>query len=108
MKSEQFATTLKMRRNTNRINTFIVDESIMDKTKECKVRIVMILAILDDHPLIRQGVKSVLVPILKDVEGIEFVNLTSKDVVRHELVQKIIKAYEKHEDSKNINFGGKG
>ncbi len=33
--------------------------------------------------------------ILKDVEGIEFVYLTDQDVVRHELVQKIIKAYEK-------------
>ncbi|MFA6308221.1 MAG: PhoH family protein [Clostridia bacterium] len=33
--------------------------------------------------------------ILKDVEGIEFSFLTEKDVVRHELVRKIIKAYEK-------------
>ena len=31
--------------------------------------------------------------ILKDIEGIKFVYLTGKDVVRHELVQKIIKAY---------------
>ncbi len=33
--------------------------------------------------------------ILKDVEGIEFSILTDKDVIRHELVRKIIKAYEK-------------
>ncbi len=32
--------------------------------------------------------------VLRDVEGIEFVHLTDQDVVRHELVQKIIKAYE--------------
>ncbi len=32
--------------------------------------------------------------ILADVEGIEFVNFDQKDVVRHELVQKIIRAYE--------------
>lgn len=32
--------------------------------------------------------------ILKDIKGIEFVQLSEKDVVRHELVQKIIKAYE--------------
>ncbi len=32
--------------------------------------------------------------ILSDVEGIEFVNFDQKDVVRHELVQKIIRAYE--------------
>jgi phosphate starvation-inducible PhoH-like protein len=33
--------------------------------------------------------------ILKDIEGLEFVYLTDKDVVRHPLVQKIIRAYEK-------------
>ena len=32
--------------------------------------------------------------ILKHIEGIKFVNLTGEDVVRHELVQKIIEAYE--------------
>lgn len=31
--------------------------------------------------------------ILKDIEGIKFVHLTGEDVVRHELVQKIIEAY---------------
>ncbi len=32
--------------------------------------------------------------ILSDVQGIEFINFDQKDVVRHELVQKIIRAYE--------------
>jgi phosphate starvation-inducible protein PhoH and related proteins len=32
--------------------------------------------------------------ILKDIKGIEFIYLSDKDVVRHELVQKIIRAYE--------------
>lgn len=32
--------------------------------------------------------------ILKDIDGIDFFNLTKKDIVRHELVQKIISAYE--------------
>jgi phosphate starvation-inducible protein PhoH and related proteins len=32
--------------------------------------------------------------VLKDIEGIKFIHLTGKDVVRHELVQRIIKAYE--------------
>jgi phosphate starvation-inducible PhoH-like protein len=36
--------------------------------------------------------------ILKGVKGIEFVYLTEKDVVRHRLVQAIIKAYERYED----------
>ena len=38
--------------------------------------------------------------VLKDVEGINIVYLTYKDVVRHELVQRIIRAYDrasKHE-----------
>ncbi len=32
---------------------------------------------------------------LEDVQGIKFVHLTGEDVVRHELVQRIIEAYEK-------------
>ncbi len=32
--------------------------------------------------------------LLKDVKGIQFIYLSEKDVVRHRLVQKIIKAYE--------------
>jgi len=38
--------------------------------------------------------------ILKDIKGLEFVYLTEKDVVRHNLVQKIIVAYEKHHNVK--------
>jgi len=38
--------------------------------------------------------------ILKEIEGIEFVYLTSKDVIRHKLVQKIVDAYKSYEDSK--------
>lgn len=33
--------------------------------------------------------------VLKHIEGIKFVQLTGEDVVRHELVQRIIEAYEK-------------
>lgn len=35
--------------------------------------------------------------ILEGIEGIRFVYFTNRDVVRHKLVQKIIKAYEKYE-----------
>ena len=35
--------------------------------------------------------------ILKDVEGVDFVHLTKRDVVRNPLVQRIIEAYEKFE-----------
>lgn len=41
--------------------------------------------------------------ILKGISGIEFIYLDEKDVVRHKLVQHIIKAYEKYED-KNIDI----
>lgn len=42
--------------------------------------------------------------VLSKVEGIEFCNLTSKDVVRHPLVQKIVKAYDDYEaKEKNRN-----
>lgn len=44
----------------------------------------------------KSGLKEVT-NILKDIDGIEFVFLTEKDVVRHELVQKIIVAYDKAE-----------
>jgi phosphate starvation-inducible PhoH-like protein len=35
--------------------------------------------------------------ILKSVKDIRFIYLTEKDVVRHHLVQKIIKAYENNQ-----------
>ena len=38
--------------------------------------------------------------ILKNVEGIAFSELTSEDVVRHPLVQRIVNAYEKEEERK--------
>ncbi len=38
--------------------------------------------------------------LLKDIEGIKFVRFSDKDVVRHELVTKIIKAYEKEKQQK--------
>ncbi len=36
--------------------------------------------------------------ILTDVEGLSFVYLTGRDVIRHELVQRIIRAYEQYEN----------
>ena len=40
--------------------------------------------------------------ILSGIDGITFTMLTPKDVVRHELVQKIINAYEKYESMKKL------
>lgn len=44
----------------------------------------------------KSGLKEVT-KILTDIDGIEFVYLNEKDVVRHELIRKIIVAYDKHE-----------
>ena len=35
--------------------------------------------------------------VLADVEGLAFVEFSEKDVVRHPLVQQVIRAYEKYE-----------
>ena len=46
------------------------------------------------------GVKSgldIAAEVLKKIEGIAFCTLTSRDVVRHPLVQQIVEAYEKYE-----------
>lgn len=40
----------------------------------------------------------VAIKVLKNVEGISIVTLTNEDVVRHPLVQKIVKAYEIYEN----------
>lgn len=48
------------------------------------------------------GLKQVM-DILKDIKGIEFVYLTKKDVVRHQLVQKIIEAYDIYENENGSN-----
>ncbi len=45
--------------------------------------------------------------ILKGVEGIAFVRFTERDVVRHPLVQKVISAYERHENGRR-QTGGDG
>jgi phosphate starvation-inducible PhoH-like protein len=41
-----------------------------------------------------------IVKILKGIDGISAVNFTEKDVVRHRIVQEIVKAYEKYEEAK--------
>lgn len=40
--------------------------------------------------------------VLEGVEGIAFVEFSDADVVRHELVQKVIKAYEMHREQKRL------
>ena len=51
---------------------------------------------------VKSGLRHVL-NVLGDVDGISFTNFSSKDVVRHPLVQRIVEAYEQHE--KNAESG---
>lgn len=50
----------------------------------------------------RSGLSEAL-QILKDVEGIGFVELNKKDIVRHKLVTRIVNAYESHDDKEKEN-----
>ena len=50
----------------------------------------------------------VAMQVLKKVDGISFCELTSKDVVRHPLVQKIVQAYDEYEKkAKPENHSGR-
>lgn len=50
----------------------------------------------------RSGLSEAL-QILKDVEGIGFVELNKKDILRHKLVTRIVNAYESHDDKEKEN-----
>jgi len=51
-----------------------------------------------DLPSDRQSGLILVKSILNKIKGVEFVNLTSKDIVRHELVQRIVDAYKEFDD----------
>ncbi len=50
----------------------------------------------------------VAIKVLHNIEGITFCKMTSKDVVRHPLVQKIVKAYEDYENNPRNRSGNHG
>ena len=51
----------------------------------------------------RSGLLEV-VDVLHEVDGISFVYFNEKDVVRHDLVQRIVKAYERYQQGR-LDFG---
>ncbi|MBI5644428.1 MAG: PhoH family protein [Deltaproteobacteria bacterium] len=53
-----------------------------------------------DLPLAKPSGLVEVQKILGDVDGIEFVNFSEADVVRHPLVQKVVKAFEKMENKR--------
>lgn len=42
----------------------------------------------------------VIEKILKNIDGISFLHLTARDVVRHKIVQRIVEAYKKYDDKR--------
>ena len=44
-----------------------------------------------------------VIEVLRDIDGIQFVHFDEKDVVRHSLVQKIVKAYERYNEAIGVN-----
>src|SRR5580692_7138296 len=57
---------------------------------------------IDLGPGQRSGLVEV-VDVLRNVEGISFVQFDDRDVVRHNLVQKIVKAYERYNEIIGVN-----
>ncbi len=56
-----------------------------------------------DLPNSRRSGLIEVVDVLRGVEGITFVSFDDKDVVRHTLVQRIVKAYEKYNETIGAN-----
>lgn len=53
-----------------------------------------------DLPSGRESGLNVVRSILQDIKGIDFFDLTHSDIVRHEIVQKVVQAYERYEKIK--------
>lgn len=60
-----------------------------------------------DLPPGRSSGLEVVRHILGDIRGVAFVELTSRDVVRHRVVADIIDAYHRHENSNSKSGGGR-
>lgn len=60
-----------------------------------------------DLPVGTKSGLEVAMKVLKKVEGIGFCTLTSQDVVRHPLVQKIVKAYDDYESKSSTSSNTK-
>ncbi len=97
-------------------NSFIILDEAQNTTKE---QMKMFLTRMGDNSRIvvtgdvtqidlphhvTSGMKHAI-EVLKDVDGIEVVRLSNKDVVRHELVTRIIKAYERAESAERGDVG---
>lgn len=57
-----------------------------------------------DLPRLKQSGLISIQQILKNIDGIEFVYLDQRDVVRHKLIREIISAYERHEQKEEARL----
>ena len=60
-----------------------------------------------DLPMGTKSGLDIAVSVLRKIDDIAFCNLTSKDVVRHPLVQKIVKAYEAYEEKESARYNNR-
>ena len=81
-------------------NAFIIlDEA--QNTTPAQMKMITGDATQKDLPSGQVSGLDVAAKVIKDIEDISICHLTSKDVVRHPLVQKIVKAYEDYESRQN-------
>ena len=99
-------------------NAFIILDEAQNTTPE-QMKMFLTRIGFGSHAIITGDVTQVDLPdgkrsglkeaerVLKNVEGLEFCYLSEKDVVRHPLVQRIIKAYAQYEEKKAAKFKDK-
>ena len=93
-------------------NSFIIVDESQNTTKE-QMKMVLTRMGFNSYLVINGDLTQIDLPknvtsglsnaikVLKDTDGIGFTNFSSRDVVRHPLVRKIIDAYEYFEDKIN-------
>lgn len=59
-----------------------------------------------DLPTNKESGLKLVQTILNDIEGIAFVRLSNHDVVRHEIVQRIVRAYEEYDQRRKTTGAG--
>ena len=91
-------------------NSFIIVDESQNTTKE-QMKMVLTRMGFNSYLVINGDLTQIDLPkniisglsnaikVLKDTDGIGFTNFSSRDVVRHPLVRKIIDAYEHFEDN---------
>lgn len=77
------------------------DEDVFDKNRIWIKVVITGDSTQKDLPAGTVSGLDVAVKVVKDLEGVSICSLTSKDVVRHPLVQKIVRAYEEYEKKNN-------